>query len=147
MQIEGNSVTSIIERSKNITYFVATEKNKIIGICGYDTQKIYTLFVDVRYHKKGIGKKLLAKVLYEAKNEGIKVGLIRPITLWPFPVEAFVKYVDTPEAFLTIELSAGQMVEDVRLAVNGIRPVHFYGRMGGMIPTQDEIFDKIKSIL
>jgi 2-oxoglutarate ferredoxin oxidoreductase subunit alpha len=82
-----------------------------------------------------------------AEKDGIKVGLIRPITLWPFPVAAYEKYAETPKAFLSVELSAGQMVEDVRLAVNGKRPVHFYGRTGGMIPTQKEIYEKIKEIL
>ena len=75
------------------------------------------------------------------------MGLIRPITLWPFPVDEFEKYADVPKAFLSVELNAGQMVEDVKLAVNGKKPVHFYGRMGGMIPTQKEILDKIKEIL
>lgn len=72
LQIEGNSPINLIERSKNIHYYVATEKDKIIGICGYDKKKIHTLFVDINYHKKGIGKKLLTKVLFEAKKEGIK---------------------------------------------------------------------------
>ena len=95
----------------------------------------------------GTVARIIKNVIKLAEKEGIKVGLIRPITLWPFPNEAFEKYAETPEAFLSVELSAGQMVEDVRLAVNGKRPVHFYGRMGGMVPSQKEILNKIKSIL
>jgi 2-oxoglutarate/2-oxoacid ferredoxin oxidoreductase subunit alpha len=91
--------------------------------------------------------RIVKNVIRMAEKEGIRVGLIRPISLWPFPVEAFEKYVEVPKAFLSVELSAGQMVEDVRLAVNGKKPVHFHGRMGGMVPTQQEILDKIKSIL
>ncbi|MFZ5988693.1 MAG: 3-methyl-2-oxobutanoate dehydrogenase subunit VorB [Bacillota bacterium] len=95
----------------------------------------------------GTVARIVSNVVKMAEKEGIKVGVIRPITLWPFPVKEFEKYVDVPKAFLTVELNAGQMVEDVRLAVNGKKPVYFHGRMGGMIPTQQEILDKIKEIL
>lgn len=86
-------------------------------------------------------------VIKEAQAQGIKLGLLRPITLWPFPVEGFEKVVNIPQAFLTVEMSAGQMVEDVRLASNGRKPVYFTGRMGGMIPTVDNIMQKVKEIL
>ena len=95
----------------------------------------------------GTTARIVNNVIKMAKKEGIKVGLIRPITLWPFPVKEFEKYAEVPKAFLSVELNAGQMVEDVRLSVNGKRPVYFYGRMGGMIPTQQEILDEIKQIL
>lgn len=95
----------------------------------------------------GTTARIVNNVIKLAKKEGIKVGLIRPITLWPFPVKEFEKYAEVPKAFLSVELNAGQMVEDVKLAVNGKKPVHFYGRMGGMIPTQQEILDQIKQIL
>lgn len=95
----------------------------------------------------GTVARIVKNVIKQAEKEGIKVGLIRPITLWPFPNAVFEKYAETPKAFLTVELSAGQMVEDVRLAVNGKRPVYFHGRMGGMILTQKEILQKIKEIL
>lgn len=91
--------------------------------------------------------RIVSNVIKQAEKEGIKVGLIRPISLWPFPNDEFLKYAETPKAFLSVELNAGQMVEDVRLAVNGKRPVHFYGRMGGMIPKEIEILNKIKEIL
>ncbi len=77
------------------------------------------------------------------RRDGIKVGLIRPITLWPFPKEAFEKTAETAKAFLTIEMSMGQMVEDVRLSVNGKKPVSFFGRTGGVIPTPDEIYNAV----
>ncbi len=95
----------------------------------------------------GTVARIVKNVIKMAEKEGIKVGLIRPITLWPFPVAAFEKYSEVPKAFLTVELNAGQMVEDVRLAVNGKRPVYFHGRMGGMLPTQKEILAKIKEIV
>jgi len=95
----------------------------------------------------GTVARIVSNVIKLAEKEGIKVGLIRPITLWPFPVKEFEKYADVPKAFLSVELNAGQMFEDVKLSVNGKRPVHFYGRMGGMIPSQQEILNKIKEIL
>jgi 2-oxoglutarate ferredoxin oxidoreductase subunit alpha len=95
----------------------------------------------------GTVARIVKNVIKDAKKEGINVGLIRPITLWPFPDEAYKKHANHVSAFLTVEMSAGQMVEDVRLSVNGIKPVHFLGRMGGMIPTQQEILDKIKLIV
>ena len=82
-----------------------------------------------------------------AEAEGLKVGLVRPISLWPFPVEAFEKTVNsTKNGFLTVEMSMGQMVDDVRMAVLGRQPVEFYGRTGGMIPTPEEILGKIKEM-
>lgn len=95
----------------------------------------------------GTVARIIKNVIGMAEKEGIKVGLIRPITLWPFPVKAFEKYAETPKAFLTVELNAGQMLEDVKLALNGKKPVYFHGRMGGMLPTQQEILDKIKEIM
>ncbi|RCX15441.1 2-oxoglutarate ferredoxin oxidoreductase subunit alpha [Anaerobacterium chartisolvens] len=95
----------------------------------------------------GTVARIVKNVIKLAEKEGIKVGLIRPITLWPFPDAAFRQYSETAKAFLSVEMNAGQMVEDVRLAVNGKRPVYFYGRMGGMVPAQSEILNKIKEIL
>ncbi len=95
----------------------------------------------------GTSARIAKNVIKTAAASGIKVGLIRPITLWPFPAHIFEQYADTPAAFLSVEMNAGQMVEDVMLALNGKKPVYFYGRMGGMVPDQDEILAKIKGIL
>lgn len=82
------------------------------------------------------------------EKEGIKVGLIRPITLWPYPVKAFEEVIDrTKNGFISVELSCGQMVQDVELAAKGRKPVHFYGRSGGMVPTPAEIANEIKKIV
>lgn len=77
------------------------------------------------------------------REKGIKVGLIRPITLWPFPSETIAKAAKTAQKFVSVEMSMGQMVEDVKLAVNGVKPVEFFGRTGGVIPTPEEICDYI----
>lgn len=81
-----------------------------------------------------------------AREKGIKVGLIRPITLWPFPKDIFMKAADSAKAFLTIEMSMGQMIDDVRLATECKKPVHFFGRTGGVVPTPKEILSKIEEV-
>lgn len=78
-----------------------------------------------------------------AREKGIKAGLLRPITLWPFPTKAFETLKDTAKAFISCEMSMGQMVEDVKLAVECKKPVSFVGRTGGKIPTPQEVLDEI----
>ncbi|MCQ2330230.1 MAG: 3-methyl-2-oxobutanoate dehydrogenase subunit beta, partial [Paludibacteraceae bacterium] len=77
----------------------------------------------------------------------IKVGVLRPITLFPFPKKQISDLAKKVKGFLTVEMSAGQMVEDVRLNVNGAKPVAFYGRQGGMIPSAEEIVESFKAQL
>ncbi|MCD6322268.1 MAG: 3-methyl-2-oxobutanoate dehydrogenase subunit beta, partial [Clostridiales bacterium] len=95
----------------------------------------------------GLAARITRNVMQLAKEDGIKVGLLRPITLWPFPTAAIAAIADKTDIIMSLELNAGQMVEDVRLAVNGKKPVYFYGRTGGNIPTQKEILDEIKRVL
>lgn len=95
----------------------------------------------------GTAARIAKNVIEDGAKEGIRIGLIRPITLWPFPAEPFLKYAEETKAYLSVELSLGQMVEDVKLSVEGRIPVHFYGRTGGNIPSQNEILDKVKEIL
>ncbi len=95
----------------------------------------------------GTSARICKAVVDRAREQGIKVGLIRPVTVWPFPAAAYHKAADKAKAFLTIELSSGQMVEDVRLAVNGKKPVYFYGRSGGMVPSVAEIFGELEKII
>jgi len=78
------------------------------------------------------------------REEGIKVGLLRPITLWPFPTKILAKYADQVKSMLTVEMNAGQMIEDVRLSVNGKVPVFHYGRLGGVVPAPEELVDALK---
>ena len=76
-------------------------------------------------------------------SEGIKAGLLRPITLWPFPSARILELADTAKAFLSVELSMGQMVSDVKLACECRRPVEFYGRTGGVIPAPGDVARKL----
>ena len=89
----------------------------------------------------------VAKATMEAaRSKGLKVGMIRPITLWPFPDQIISEAAQRTKKFLVIEMSAGQMVEDVRLAVNGKAEVEFHGRMGGGIPGEEEILSRIEAM-
>ena len=85
-------------------------------------------------------------VVREAREQGLKVGLLRPITLWPFPGQRIAALAEQVKGILTVEMNAGQMVEDVRLAVEGRCPVRFYGRMGGPIPLPDEILPELEKL-
>jgi 2-oxoglutarate/2-oxoacid ferredoxin oxidoreductase subunit alpha len=96
----------------------------------------------------GTTARICENVIKTAKKEGLKLGLVRPITLWPFPVEAFENIIDrTIHGFLSVEMNCGQMVEDVRLVTKGRKPVQFYGRSGGMVPDPIDILNKVKSIV
>jgi len=83
-----------------------------------------------------------------AREKGVKVGLIRPITLWPFPkkIISYLARSDRVKSFIDVEMNFGQMIEDVKLAVNGKKEVHFYGRTGGMLPDENELLEKIMEV-
>lgn len=94
----------------------------------------------------GTTSRIVKSVIEQLREEGIKVGLIRPKVLWPFPFEAF-KQVPNAKNLLTVEMSTGQMIDDVKIAIEGKLPVHFYGRTGGMTPSPAEISNKVKEIM
>ncbi len=95
----------------------------------------------------GTTSRIVKNAIIDLKEQGIEVGLIRPITLWPFPEKAFDEIPETCQAVMSVEMSTGQMIDDVKIASNGRWPVEFYGRSGGMIPTPEAIMDKVKAIL
>lgn len=94
----------------------------------------------------GLVARICKKAADLAKEKGIKVGVFRPITVFPYPYDALNQIADNTKLFLTVEMNAGQMLEDVKLAINGKAPVEFIGRMGGIIPTPEEILHKIEEI-
>ena len=94
----------------------------------------------------GATSRVAKSAINTAREMGIKAGLIRPITLWPFPKEIISKRADSVKAFLSVEMNMGQMVDDVRLAVNGKKPVYFFGRTGGIVPTAEEIVAELEKI-
>ena len=94
----------------------------------------------------GIAARVSKNAVIAAREMGIKVGMIRPITLWPFPKQAFRKAADQVGAFISVELSMGQMIDDIRLAEECIRPVYLCNRAGGMIPSPEQVLASIQSI-
>ena len=108
----------------------------------YETQD--TDEADVVLVSCGTSARVCRKVAAEWDVPDVRIGLFRPITLWPFPTDALRDLADRGKRFLTVEMSAGQMVEDVRLAVEGRTPVDFYGRMGGGVPVAKEIAARIR---
>lgn len=95
----------------------------------------------------GSSSRICQKAMEVARGEGLKLGLLRPITLWPFPTKAISDRADKVKGILSVELNAGQMVEDVRLAVNGRVKVEHFGRLGGIVFTPDEIIAAVKEKL
>lgn len=94
----------------------------------------------------GTTARIAGGAVHEARRRGMKVGLIRPITLWPFPEEPFLRAAEHARQFLVCEMSEGQMIEDVRLACQCRRPVVFYGQGGGWYPTPEKIFERIAAL-
>jgi len=113
---------------------------------------------EVRFREQGLEDAEVAVVAFgtagrvsqsavkASREEGIKVGLLRPISLFPYPYERVERLADEVRSILVVEMNGGQMVEDVRLAVKGRVPVSFYGRMGGMMPLPDEVLEEIRKI-
>ena len=95
----------------------------------------------------GSAARISEKAIELAREEGLKVGLFRPITLWPFPSKQIAEMARGKKGILVAEINAGQMVEDVRLAVNGALPVEYFGRLGGIVPEPEEIVNALKEKL
>ena len=93
----------------------------------------------------GLSARISQKAAQLARAKGIKVGVIRPITLWPFPYDYINKAADKVKGMLVMEINMGQMIEDVKLAVNGKVPVKFFGKQGGIIPTPDEVLHALET--
>jgi 2-oxoisovalerate ferredoxin oxidoreductase alpha subunit len=100
----------------------------------YDTDDADILLVGY-----GITSRVLRSTVEVARSQGLRAGLFRPITLWPFPAEALARIAAQVQKVVVVELSNGQMVEDVRLTLNGRVPVEFYGRSGGNVPSVEEL--------
>ena len=122
------------------------EKYKIIQQTEQMAEEYLVDDADIVVVAYGASSRVSRSAVDMARKQGIKAGLIRPITLWPYPVDAIKKAAKTAKVFLSVEMSMGQMVDDVRLAVEGKVPVDFYGRTGGIIPTPKEVYDKIVSL-
>ena len=122
------------------------EKFKAITEAEVRSQSYNTKDADIILVAYGSMARIAKAAMFAARANGLKVGLIRPVTLWPFPDKVIQDSCARAKKFLVVEMSAGQMVEDVRLAVNGKVEVDFYGRMGGGVPSEDEILKQIEKL-
>lgn len=146
---ERNYLTSLYIKSENMevkNHHLQKKYSKIkqseVRYEGYQVDDAEIILVAY-----GLSSRICKKTVDLGREDGLKIGLVRPITLWPFPSEIIASLADKKDVrfMMSIEMSAGQMVEDIQLAACGKKPVHFYGRMGGIIPTPEEIYEQIKT--
>ncbi len=138
LQLDAANLEEVNKRLQE--KYMEIERNEI----KYSTYKIEDAdYILVAY---GTVSRIVRNAIDAAREHGVKAGMVRPISLWPFPNEPFELMADRVNGFLCVEMSAGQMVEDVRLAVNGRAPVHFFGRTGGIVPGQEEILEQIMNL-
>lgn len=130
-----------LEQLNNARYekYAQIQKNEVM------VEEFMTEDADVCIVAFGIAARVSKNAVIAARAKGIKVGLIRPITLWPFPTEVIAKAAEHCSRFISVELSMGQMIEDVRLAVNGKAPVELCYRVGGMIPSPEQVLAAIEN--
>jgi 2-oxoglutarate ferredoxin oxidoreductase subunit alpha len=129
---------TIVERFKK--YEIIKAKEQL-------AESLYTDDAELIVVSYGATSRIVKSAVKAAREKGIKAGLVRPITLWPFPEQALKAAAKNAKAFLTVEMSMGQMVDDVRLAIECSRPVHFFGHTGGVIPTPAEVLEQIEKIV
>ena len=110
------------------------------------TEFVETVDADIVVVAFGASARVARSAVNAAREKGIRAGLFRPVTLWPFPVDGLRATLGTAKAYLDVEMNMGQMVDDVRLVVEGRAPVEFLGRAGGMIPTPEEVLARIEEI-
>ncbi|MDD5270672.1 MAG: transketolase C-terminal domain-containing protein, partial [Candidatus Omnitrophica bacterium] len=110
-------------------------------------ESLYTEDSDLVVVAYGTTSRIVRSAISKARHEHLHVGMFRPITLWPFPEAQLQKLAKKSKAFLVVEMSAGQMVDDVKLSILGQRPIHFYGRAGGGVPTEEAIVEAVRDIL
>lgn len=110
-------------------------------------EEIKTEDADYLFVAYGLSARICHKAMDLARAKGIRAGLFRPITLFPFPYDRLNELASRVKGMMTVELNTGQMVEDVRLAVSGKIPVAFYGRLGGMVPTPEEIVQQLETVI
>ncbi len=144
---EHNIITSLFiqpEEMEQVNLHLQEKYKAIQSEVRYE--EIQTEDAEVLLVAFGLSARICQKTVNLAREKGIKVGLLRPITVYPYPYERLKELSNQVEFMLTVEMNAGQMVEDVRLSVEGKAPVHFIGRMGGMILSPEDILHKIESI-
>ncbi len=122
---------------------------KLAGIKAAEVRYKDFLVDDAEYLLVAFGTmgRVVTSAIRQARAQGIKVGLLRPVTLWPFPEQRLQTLASQVKAILVVEMNAGQMLHDVKAVVEGRAPVHFYGRMGGAIPLPDEVLRELTTLV
>ncbi len=143
-----NIITSLELRSEEMEVINLRIQKKYKEIEEKEVRFEEYLLDDAEYAIVAFGSaaRIAKKSIEIARSQGVKVGLLRPITLWPFPTKEVQKLASKVKGILSLEINAGQMVEDIRLAVEGKVPVQHFGRLGGIIPDPDEVVDAIKRL-
>jgi 2-oxoglutarate ferredoxin oxidoreductase subunit alpha len=145
---DPNTITSLYLGAENLEEVNLRLQAKLDEIAANEVRwkEYHTADADLLLVAFGTVGRICQTVVRDARDKGLKVGLLRPITVWPFPNERIAELAEQVEGILTVEMNAGQMVQDVRLAVEGRCPVAFYGRMGGVIPLADEILPQLEEL-
>lgn len=145
---ERNIITSLFiqpEKMEQINLELQEKYKKLKEEVRYEL--ISTEDADILLVAFGLSARICQKSIELAREKGIKLGLLRPITLYPFPEEAIASFAPKVDFFLVVEMNAGQMIQDVKLSVNGKKPVFHYGRMGGMISSPEEVLGRVEEII
>jgi len=148
---ERNIITSLYIQSEDMEAKNLRLQNKYQEIEANETlfEEYQLSDAEIVLVAYGVTSRTCKKVVDLGRGENLKLGLLRPKTLWPFPKQRIAQLSEMPQVkhFFSVEMSSGQMLEDVMLSVYGRKPVSFYGRNGGIIPTPEEILSSIKSQL
>ena len=124
-------------------------QEKYRHICETEVRYEETLTDDAEYLIVAFGSaaRIAQKTISDLRKQGVRVGLLRPITLWPFPYKRITELASQVKGILSFEINAGQMVQDIRIAVEGRTPVAHYGKMGGIVPTPEEVATALKDLI
>ena len=143
-----NVVNSLYIEAKDLEEKVKAryERYELVKANEQRSESYLTEDADIVVVAFGASSRVSRSAVNAARAKGIKAGLFRPITLWPYPVDALEKTIGTAKKYLVVEMNMGQMVDDVKLAVNGRKPVEFFGRTGGIIPTPAEVLAQIEAM-
>jgi 2-oxoglutarate ferredoxin oxidoreductase subunit alpha len=144
-----NTITSLYIKPEDMEQknFELQAKYKIIEENEVDYELYHMDDAEIGFIAYGLSSRIVRKAVDIAREKGVKVGLIRPKTVWPFPKDIIKKYSKQVKAYLSIEMSVGQMIEDIKLAVECKIPVEHYGKTGGIVLSTDEIVEKAKNMI
>lgn len=146
---DHNIITSLYLDAENLEEVTLRLQTKLADICASEVRWKEYGTEDAEYLLVAFGTvgRVCHSVVREAREKGIRVGLLRPLTLWPYPSTRLAGLAAQVKGVLVVEMNAGQMLEDVRLAVEGRCPVRFYGRFGGIIPLPDDIVPELTKLV